>query len=280
MSTSSGEKLFVTVALSACGLALIVLLLLVADLIADGAGRLSYSFLTSYASRNADKAGILAPLVGSLYLIVLTALIAFPLGVGAAIHLEEYAQRSRLTRIIELNIANLAGVPSIIYGILGLQLFVRWLHLGRSLLAAALTLALLVLPVIIIVAREAIRQVPQSLRQGSLALGATKWQTVYLQVLPAALPGIMTGCILAFSRALGETAPLVAIGALTYVAYLPDSPLSGFTALPIQAFNWISRPQEAFHRNAAAAILVLLCILLLMNSLAIVVRARGQRKIK
>lgn len=280
MSTSSREKLFVTAALSGCGLALIVLLLLVADLIADGAGRLSYSFLTSYASRNADKAGILAPLVGSLYLIVLTALIAFPLGVGAAIHLEEYAERSRLTRIIELNIANLAGVPSIIYGILGLQLFVRWLHLGRSLLAAALTLALLVLPVIIIVAREAIRQVPQSLRQASLALGATKWQTVYYQVLPAALPGIMTGCILAFSRALGETAPLVAIGALTYVAYLPDTPLSGFTALPIQAFNWISRPQEAFHQNAAAAILVLLCILLLMNSLAIIVRARGQRKIK
>lgn len=280
MHSSWRERLFITLSLSACGLALLILLLLVGDILSDGSARLSWSFFTSYASRSAEKAGILAPLVGSIYLILLTALIAFPLGVGAAIHLEEYAARSRLTRIIELNIANLAGVPSIIYGILGLQLFVRWLHLGRSLLAAALTLALLILPVIVIVSREAIRQVPQSLRQASLALGATRWQTTYYQVLPAALPGIMTGCILAFSRALGETAPLVAIGALTYVAYLPDSPLAGFTALPIQAFNWISRPQEAFHRNAAAAILVLLCILLLMNSVAIILRGRGQRKIR
>ena len=200
----------------------------------------------------------------------LTAAIAVPLGVGAAIHLEEYGARGRLSGLIEINIANLAGVPSIIYGLLGLGLFVRLMGMGRSVLAGACTLALLVLPVIIISTREALRAVPKSLREGSYALGATKWQTIRHQVLPAAFPGILTGLILALSRAIGETAPLITIGALTYVPFLPSDIWSPFTVLPIQIFNWVSRPQAAFAENAAAGIVVLLALLLVMNAVAIV----------
>jgi phosphate transport system permease protein len=260
--------------------ALSIVAALLVSVVIQGSSRLSLAFLTGFPSRFAEKAGIAAPLVGSACLMVLTVLIALPVGVGAAIYLEEYAPRNRMTRLIEINIANLAGVPSIIYGLLGLQIFVRVCNFERSLLSGALTLGLLVLPVIILTAREAIRIVPKSFREASLALGATKWQTIRSQVLPVAYPGIMTGCILAFSRAIGETAPLVSLGALTYVAFLPDSIWSAFTALPIQIFNWVSRPQEAFHVNAAAAILVLMFVLMCMNIIAIIIRLEFQKRFK
>jgi phosphate transport system permease protein len=250
---------------------------LLGDVVGDGADRLSWAFLTSYPSRRAAAAGVLPALVGSVLVILLTAALAIPLGVSAAIHLEEYGRRGRVARLIEVNIANLAGVPSIIYGLLGLGLFVRALGMGRSVLAGAATLALLVLPVVILSTREALRAVPFSLREASYALGATKWQTIRYQVLPAALPGILTGIILSVSRALGETAPLITIGALTYVPFVPDSVWSPFTVLPIQIFNWVSRPQADFVRNAAAAMLVLLALLLTLNGAAIWLRDRARR---
>lgn len=274
------EKIFRVLALATIATAVVILVLLLTKMIVDGYPRLSPSFLTSPPSRFAEKAGIYSALVGTIYLMLLTAAVAFPIGVGAAVYLEEYAPRNRLTAIIEVNIANLAGVPSVIYGLIGLQVFVRLFNFERSILSGALTLALVILPVVIISAREAIRTVPRAYRDGALALGATKWQMVRSQVLPAALPGIMTGCILAFSRAVGETAPLVTMGALTYVAFVPDSLFSPFTALPIMAFNWVSRPQEAFHANAAGAIVVLLAILLLMNAAAIAIRIKFQRRHK
>jgi phosphate transport system permease protein len=258
-------------------LALAALGALIYNVLSDGLGRLSWQFLTSYPSRRAEQAGILPALVGSMYVIGLTAMIAVPLGVGAAVHLEEYGGTGRISRLIEINIANLAGVPSIIYGLLGLGLFVRMFAMGQSVLAAGCTMALLSLPVIIIATREALRAVPKSLREGSYALGATKWQTIWHQVLPAAFPSILTGLILALSRAIGETAPLITIGALTYVPFTPDSVWSPFTVLPIQIFNWVSRPQAAFAENAAAGIVVLLALLLVMNATAIVLRDRLQR---
>jgi phosphate transport system permease protein len=265
--------------------ALIVLLLalsalgaLIYSVLHDGLGRLSWDFVTSYPSRRASEAGIWPALVGSIWLIALTALIALPVGVGAAIYLEEYGSRSRLARLIEINITNLAAVPSIIYGLLGLGLFVRALGFERSVLAGASTLALLVLPVVILSTREALRTVPMTLREGSYALGATKWQTIFYQVLPVALPGILTGLILALSRAIGETAPLITIGALTYVPFVPDSVWSPFTALPIQIYNWVSRPQVDFAQNAAAGIIVLLALLLTMNATAIWLRDRFQKR--
>ena len=272
------DAVFQVVALVVLVAALGGLALLVADVWRDGAHRIDWTFLTSYPSRRAERAGISHAVIGSLYVIVLTALLALPLGVAAAVYLEEYGGRSRLARLIELNIANLAAVPSIIYGLLGLGLFVRTLGLGRSVLAGAATLALLALPVVILSTREALRTVPSSIREGSYALGATKWQTIWYQVLPMALPGIMTGLILAMSRAIGETAPLITIGALTYVPFAPDSLWSPFTVLPIQIFNWVSRPQAAFKANAAAGILVLLALLLTMNAVAVVLRDRAQRK--
>lgn len=257
---------------------LTALAVLLIDVFGDGWPRLSWGFLTSYPSRRAEAAGIYPALVGSIYLISLTALIAVPIGVAAAVYLEEYGRRSPIERLIEINIANLAGVPSIIYGLLGLSLFVRTLGFGRSLLAGAATLALLVLPVVILTSREALGAVPKSLREGSYALAATKWQTIWNQVLPVALPNILTGLILALSRAIGETAPLIAIGALTYVPFLPDSIWSPFTVLPIQTFNWISRPQADFAENAAAAIVVLLVVLFAMNGLAVWLRDHFQRR--
>lgn len=274
------DMIFQLIAVSAVGLGLLVVLTLFLDIAFDGVGRLNWQFFTSFPSRFADKAGIYAALAGSCFVMILTICFSLPLGVGAAIYLEEYAPKNWFTRLVELNIANLAGVPSIIYGLLGLQLFVRWLYLERSVISGALTLTILILPVIIISSREAIRAVPQNLREAALALGATKWQTIWSQVLPVSIPGIMTGCILAFSRAIGESAPLITMGALTYVAFLPDSVFSAFTVLPIQAYNWVSRPQEAFHANAAAAMLVLLCILLSLNAIAIVLRLRFQRRAK
>ncbi len=264
--------------LGAVVLPLLVLVILLADVMVDGLGRLDWAFLTSYQSRHPEKAGIYAGIFGSLYLIVLTAAIALPVGVGAAVYLEEYASHGLLSRIIEVNIANLAGVPSVIYGLLGLELFARTLGLGRSLLAGALTMALLVLPIVIMSSREAIRTVPLALREAGLALGATRWQVTRRIVLPAALPGILTGTILSVSRALGETAPLVVLGALTYVTFLPDGLDSPFTVLPIQIFNWVRRPNPEFVTNAAAGIVVLMVVLLLLNGVAIVLRDRQRRK--
>ena len=274
----AGDRLLGLFGLLAMLLGLVALGALLYDIARDGLGRLSWQFITSYPSRRAEQAGILPALIGSIFVISITTLIAVPLGVGAALHLEEYGTRGRLSRIIEINISNLAGVPSIIYGLLGLGLFVRILGMGRSVLAGACTLALLVLPVIIISTREALRAVPKSLREGSYALGATRWQTIWHQVLPAAFPGILTGLILALSRAIGETAPLITIGALTYVPFLPSDLFSPFTVLPIQIFNWVSRPQAAFAENAAAGIVVLLLLLLAMNAVAIVLRDRFQRR--
>jgi phosphate transport system permease protein len=263
---------------------LVVLAVLLIDVFTDGIPRLDWSFLTSYPSRRPSQAGILSALIGSIWLLVLTALIAFPLGVGAGIFLEEYAADTWFTQAIEINIANLAAVPSIIYGLLGLQIFVRWLEPltnGRSVITGALTLSLLILPIIIIATREALRSVPDSLRQAGFALGATRWLVIRDHVFPLALPGILTGTILALSRAIGETAPLITIGALTYIAFLPPLSPKGlqspFTALPIQIFNWVSRPQAEFHINAAAGIVVLMVMLLLMNATAIFLRNKFQK---
>jgi phosphate transport system permease protein len=256
-----------------------VLTALIVDVVLDALPRLNAQFFSSFPSRHAEHAGIKAALAGSLYLMLLTGAVSAPLGIGAAIFLEEYARVNRLTRFIELNIANLAGVPSVVYGLLGLGIFVRALNLERSLLAGSLTMSLLILPVIIIASREALRAVPRSLREGALALGATHWQAIYRNVLPLAMPGILTGVILAFSRAIGETAPLITIGALTFIAFLPENPLSPFTVLPIQSFNWISRPQDEFHANAAAAIVVLLAMLLILNAAAIWLRYRFQKRL-
>jgi phosphate transport system permease protein len=274
----AGDRLFASFGLLVTLLALAALVSLVFDITRDGAGRLSWSFITSIPSRRASEAGILTALVGSVFIIGLTALIAIPFGVAAALHLEEYAPKGRLARIIEVNISNLAGVPSIIYGLLGLGLFVRALGMGRSVLAGACTLAVLVLPMVILATREALRAVPPSIREASYALGATKWQTIWHQVLPSAFPGILTGIILALSRAIGETAPLITIGALTYIPFLPTGIWSQFTVLPIQIFNWISRPQAAFAENAAAAIIILLMLLLAMNASAIALRDRLRRR--
>lgn len=260
------------------GLAVVVLALLLYDIFTDGYRWVDAQFLNSFPSRFPEKAGIKSALVGTLWLVGFTAIIAIPTGVLAAIYLEEYAPKNRLTHFIEVNIANLAGVPSIVFGILGLAIFVRFFGLGRSVIAGALTMSLLILPVIIIAAKEAIRSVPSSLRQAAFALGATRWQVVRAHVLPSAMPGILTGVILALSRAIGETAPLIMIGALTFVAFLPSGPMDEFTALPIQIFNWTARPQETFHELAAGGIIVLLAVLLLMNALAVFIRYRGSKQ--
>jgi phosphate transport system permease protein len=272
------EKAFIFFARGIISVALLTLIALIADVAIDGYERLTWNFFTAFPSRKAENAGILAAWTGSLWLLLLTITIALPVGVGAAVYLEEYGSKGPFTKLVELCIANLAGVPSVIYGILGLQVFVRSLGFERSLLSGALTLALLALPIIIMASREALRTVPKGYREGALALGATRWQTTRTQVLPVAIPGIATGCILAFSRAIGETAPLITLGALTYVAQVPNSVFSPFTALPIQAFNWLSRPQPEFHTNAAAAITVLLAFMIMLNLLAIIIRAKYQTR--
>jgi phosphate transport system permease protein len=258
--------------------ALLTLVTLLVDVFRDGVSRIDGEFLSRLDSRLPTRAGIKPALIGTVWLMGLVALISFPVGVGAAVYLEEFAPRNRLTTLIEVNVANLAGVPSIVYGLLGLAVFVRFMGMGRSVLAGALTLVLLILPIIIVSAREALRAVPDSIRQGSLAIGATRWQTVWGQTLPAALPGIMTGMILGLSRAIGETAPLITLGALTYVNFVPNHPLDRFTAIPIQVFNWVSRPQSEFQQTAAAGIILLLGLLLAMNAVAIYLRNRYERK--
>jgi phosphate transport system permease protein len=272
-----GDRLLQSAGILVLALALVTLGALLVDVFSDGWGRLSWQFLTSPPSRFPEVAGIYPQLLGSLYVMVVTAALTLPMGIAAALYLEEYGGGGRVARIIEVNIANLAGVPSVIYGLLGLGLFVRWMNLGPSVLAGAATLALLVLPVVILSTREALRTVPMSAREGSYALGATKWQTIWHQVLPSSLPGIFTGLILAMSRAIGETAPLVTIGALTYIPFAPTGLDSRFTVLPIQVYNWVSRPQAPFLENAAAGIIVLLLLLLTMNSVAVVLRDRFQK---
>jgi phosphate transport system permease protein len=255
--------------------AVVFLGLLLFQVARDAWGWLDWNFLTSFPSRRPESAGIKGALFGTLWMISFTALISVPVGIAAALYLEEYARPGRLNTLIQINIANLAGVPSIVYGILGLALFVRGIGLGKSVLAASLTMSLMILPVIIIAAREAIRAVPASLRQAAYALGATRWQTVRHHVLPSALPGILTGVILALSRAIGEAAPLIMTGALAFVAFVPRSPMDDFTALPIQIYNWASRPQAEFHHLAAAGIVVLLVVLFAMNSVAVFLRLRA-----
>jgi phosphate transport system permease protein len=270
---------FAVVCFLATTVGVFVLAALLVDIFRDGWSRLTVEFLNGFPSRFPDRAGIKPALYGSIWVLGLTALISFPLGVGTAIWLEEYAPNNRFTRFVEINIANLAGVPSIVYGILGLALFVRAFAIGRSVLAAALTLALLILPVIIITSQEAIKAVPGSIRLGAYALGATRWEAIRYQVMPLALPGILTGTILALSRAIGEAAPVIMVGALGFLAFVPTGPLDNFTVIPFQIYNWVSRPQTEFHELAAAASIVLLVLLLTMNGAAIWLRNRYYRKL-
>lgn len=287
------DALFAVIGLLALLVGLITLLALLADLAKEGAGRLSWQFFTSYPSRFASQAGILSAWVGTTLVMLVTAATAVPLGVAAGVYLEEYAPRNWLTALIEINIANLAGVPSIVYGLMALGLFVYQFRLGQSIVTAGLTLALLILPIVIVATRESIRSVPGSIREAAYALGATKWQTVKDHVLPYSTGGILTGVIIALSRAIGETAPLITIGALTFIAFLPGAPvksefpfvsfewlMSPFTVMPIQMFNWVSRPQREFHFNAAAAGLVLMAMTLAMNALAIYIRYRFRKRIR
>ena len=272
------ERAAAIVLLGATSVGLMALAALLVTVVRDGAGVIDLPFIRNFASRFPDRAGIWPPLVGTVYLMGLVTLMAFPIGVGAAIYLEEFAPRNRFTSLIETNIANLAAVPSIIYGMLGLAVFYRMMALGRSLLTGALTLTILVLPIIIIAAREALRAVPQNIRTGAMALGATRWQAVRKQVLPVATPGILTGTILGLSRAIGETAPLLVAGAAAFVAFVPDNPLDAYSALPVQIFDWVRRPQPEFQALAAGAIIVLMVVLLLMNSIAISMRNRYGRR--
>ncbi len=273
--------------------AMLVFLILFGQMLVHGLPHLSWDFFTHFPSRRAASAGILSAWVGTLLVMLVTAVVAIPLGVGAGIYLEEYAPKNVLTDLIEINVTNLAGLPSIIYGLLALGLFVYQFGLGQSIAAAGLTLALLILPVVIVATREAIRTIPQAIREGAYACGASKWQVVAHHVVPYSLPGILTGVIIGLARAIGETAPIITIGALTFIAFLPPSPFADpdklvsfdwlgapFTVLPIQLFNWISRPEAAFHANAAAAGLVLIAMTLSMNAIAIWIRYRFRKKIK
>ena len=252
------------------------LLVLLIEVFTDGLPWLSSNLILNYPSRHAEQAGLRSALVGTLWLMGLTAAFTVPIGVGTAIYLEEYAKKNKITSLIEINISNLAGVPSIVYGLLGLALFVQWLSLGRSLLSGALTMSLLILPIVILASREAIRAVPKTYRDAAFALGATEWQVISAVVFPLAIPGILTGVILGMSRAIGETAPVIAISALVYLTFVPNSPLDRFTVLPIQIFNWMSRPQDEFRGLAAAGIVILLLVLLTMNTVAIYIRNRYQ----
>ena len=270
-----------------------LLVTLVVDLLSDGIGRISPEFLTSFPSRKAAEAGVLSAWIGTTLVMIVTAFIAVPLGVGAGLYLEEYASKNMLTDAIEINVSNLAGVPSIIYGLLALGFFVYGLNMGQTILVGGLVLALLILPIVIVATREALRAVPSGLRESAYGIGANRWQVMWSYILPSARPGILTGAIVGLSRAIGETAPIITIGALTYIAFLPPAPLSAtapwisfdwlnspFTVMPIQMFNWISRPQAAFHINAAATGALLLGMTLLMNGFAIYLRYRLRRLVR
>lgn len=273
----TGFKAF---AILCTGAGLAVLMVLLYVIAAQGLDRISWDFLTSLPSRIASRAGIYTALGGMVWVLVLTILFSFPIGIGAGIYLQEYGRKNFLTNLIEINISNLAGVPSIIYGILGLELFGRFLGLGNSILTGSLTLALLILPLIIVSTREAIKAVPKSMREASYGLGATKWQTIWNVVLPSAFGSIITGLILAISRAIGETAPLIVIGALVYVPFMPSGAMDEFTVLPIQIFNWVTRPQSGFVINAAAAIIVLLAFTFALNLIAVLLRNKYNKRTK
>jgi phosphate transport system permease protein len=275
----ASDKAFRWIALGCTVFVLLILAVLIIDILSRGLARINWSFFTNLPSRHAERAGIATALAGMVSLLFFTILIALPIGILAGVYLQEYGTRNRFARIVEVNIANLAGVPSVIYGILGLTLFVRMARMGNSLMAGALTLALLVLPIIIVATREAVKAVPDSLREASYGMGASKWQTTSRVVIPSALGGILTGIILAISRAVGETAPLLVIGALVYVPFIPEGPHDQFTTLPIQVFNWVSRPQAAFVVNAAAGIIILLLITFLLNAFAIYIRNKWYKKI-
>jgi phosphate transport system permease protein len=287
------DAIFAVVGVLALMVGILTFVALFLDMAYDGLGRLSWDFFTNFPSRRPGEAGILSAWVGSTLVMLTTAAFAVPLGVGAGIYLEEYAPKNWLTDIIEINITNLAGVPSIVYGLLALGLFVYQFGFGQSILSAGLTLALLILPVVIVATREAIRSIPQGIREGAYALGATQWQVCKDHIVPYSLPGILTGVIIGMARAIGETAPVITIGALTFIAFLPPAPLkaeapfvsfewlfSPFSVMPIQMFNWTSRPEAAFHHNAAAAGFVLVLMTLAMNGIAIWLRYRLRRNIK
>jgi phosphate transport system permease protein len=271
---------FVAVCFAATLIGIFFLVVLLKEVWTQGAGWLSLDFLNNFPSRFPEQAGLKSALFGTLWVIGLTALLSFPVGVGAAIYLEEYAPRHWITGIIQTNISNLAGVPSIVYGLLGLALFVRILAFDRSVLAGALTMSLLILPIIIITSQESLRAVPSSIREAAYAVGANRWQVIWEHVLPYAIPGILTGTILAMSRAIGEAAPMITIGALTFIAYVPEGPMDGFTVLPIQIFNWASRPQAEFQNIAAAGIIVLLIVLVSMNAAAVLLRSYYRGRVK
>lgn len=287
------DLLFNVLGIACTLVGIVTLAVLLIDLVRDGANQIDWHFLTSYPSRRAARAGILSAWVGSLIIMIVTAGTAVPLGVAAGIYLEEYARKNKITALIEINITNLAGIPSIIYGLMALGLLVYYFGLGQSVLTAGLTLSFLILPIVIVSTREALRTIPSNIKEAAYALGATKWQVIRHHLLPYSLGGISTGTILAMSRAIGETAPLITVGALTFIAFLPPSPLqaqppfvsddwlwSPFTVLPIQMFNWISRPTEDFHHKAAATGLVLIAMTLSMNAVAVVIRYRMRKKIK
>ena len=274
------DRLFAVLVFIAAVIGLVVLVVLLVDIARDGIPRLSWDFVTSFSSVIPENSGIYPALLGSLWLLAITAIVSVPLGIGAAVYLEEYAHDTWLTRLIEVNIANLAGVPSIIYGLLGLGIFVNLLGPitgGQTIVSGALTLSLLILPVIIIATREALRTIPGAVREGGYALGATRWEVIRSHLLPMALPGALTGTILALSRAIGETAPLIVVGAATFITFAPEGPLSGYSALPIQIFYWVSQPQPGFQAAAAAGIVVLMLVLLLTNAVAIWLRNKYQR---
>ena len=286
------DKLFVLMGMAILFASLLTLALLFLKLVHDGSDRFGWSFFTNFPSRNALRAGILSAWVGTCLVMLVTVAVAMPIGVAAAIYLEEYAPKNWLTAIIEINVTNLAGVPSIIYGLLALGLFVYKLNLGESIVSAGLTLALLIMPIVIVATREALRAVPRAIREAAYALGATHWEVTAHHVLPYSTGGILTGMIIGLSRAIGETAPIITIGALAFIAFLPTPPVNGqfpfvsftwltdpFTVMPIQMFNWLSRPDQAFQVNAAAAGAILLCMTLLMNGVAIYVRYRFRKKI-
>ncbi|MBD2246119.1 phosphate ABC transporter permease PstA [Nostoc sp. FACHB-888] len=287
------QHIFNVIGLLSMLIGIVTLLALLLDLITDGFPRLSWQFLTSFPSRRAEEAGILSGWVGTLLVMFVTSLVAIPMGIASGIYLEEYARKNWLSDLIEINVTNLAGVPSIIYGLLALGVFVYGLNLGRSIITAGFTLALLVLPVVIVSTREALRAIPNSIREAAYAAGASKWQMIWDHILPYSTGTILTGIIVALARAIGETAPLITIGALTFIAFLPEPPiteqfpyislswlLAPFTVMPIQMFDWVSRPQAEFQVNAAAAGIVLIAITLAMNAVAIYIRYRLRKKIK
>ncbi|TDQ42989.1 phosphate ABC transporter permease PstA [Aureibacillus halotolerans] len=264
--------------LAATMFGLVVLAVLFYRVISQGAPHISWNFFTEFASRNPEDAGMKAPLYGTFWLMLITAPVSVILGVSTALYLEMYAKKNRFTSFIQTNISNLAGVPSIVFGLLGLTIFVRLMEMNQSIMAGGLTLALLILPVIIVASQESIRAVPSDVQEASYGLGATKWQTIRRVVLPAAIPGILTGSILALSRAIGETAPLIMIGAFTFIAFVPENVWSGFTAMPIQIYNWTARPQEEFQQIAAGGIIILLAMLLIMNSIAVLIRNKFSKR--